>query len=123
MYTVKSKHKDKSVKYRLFVVPDDGPALLGMLDINLLSILGTMCDITGEPHESRKFDLQTIVASNISSWRTSKAPQTETDKVGMCDVTINILNYFRSITNKPADKRASKVLKTKCIKNSVFSQA
>ena len=39
MCTVKIRHKDKCVKCRLFVIPDDGSALLGMSDIELLSIL------------------------------------------------------------------------------------
>ena len=67
MYTVKLRHKDKSVKCRFFVVPGDGPALLGMPDIALLSILGITCDIISEPHESRKFESQTIDMSNSQS--------------------------------------------------------
>ena len=57
------RQKDECIKCRFFVVPFDSPPLLGMLDIELLSILRKTCDIIGEPHESRKFDLQTIKTS------------------------------------------------------------
>ena len=58
--TIKLRHKDKCIKCRFFVIPDDCPALIGMPDIELLSKLGIMCGIIGRPHETRKFDSQTI---------------------------------------------------------------
>ena len=73
MCTVKLRHKDNCVKCRLFVVPGDGPSLLGMPDIELLSILRATCDIIGEPHESRKFNSQRIEISDIPSCRTNEA--------------------------------------------------
>ena len=60
MYEVKLRHKDLCVKFRFFVVPHDDPAPLGMSDIELLSIQRITHDIIGEPHDSRKFDSQTI---------------------------------------------------------------
>ena len=36
---VRLRHKDKIAICRLFVVPGDGPALLGMSDIELLGIM------------------------------------------------------------------------------------
>ena len=36
---VKIRHNDKCVKWRSFVVPGDGQALLGMPDMELLSII------------------------------------------------------------------------------------
>ena len=38
----------------------DGPALLAMPDIELLNTLKVTCEIIGDPHESRKFDSQTV---------------------------------------------------------------
>ena len=37
------KHKDKIIRCGFFVVPSDGPVLLGLLDIELLGLLKTMC--------------------------------------------------------------------------------
>ena len=64
MCAVKLKHKNKYIKCSFFVLPGDGPVLLGMSDIELLSILRITCDIIDEPHESRKFNLQTIEMSD-----------------------------------------------------------
>ena len=49
MCTVKARHKDNYVKCRLFVVQVNGPALLQMPEIELLSILRIVCDIIGCP--------------------------------------------------------------------------
>ena len=81
-----------SVKCRCFVVPNDGPALLGMPNIELLSIVQITCKVISEPHESRsrKFDSQTIKTSNIPSCRTTKALQIKTDRVDVHDGKINM---------------------------------
>ena len=55
-----------------FVVPGDNP------DFKLLSILRITCDIRGEPHESRKFNSQTVEASNSPSCRTNRTLWNET---------------------------------------------
>ena len=39
---VRLRHEDKIARYRFFVVPGDGPALLGIPDIELLDILKIM---------------------------------------------------------------------------------
>ena len=72
-----------------------------------------MCKVVSIPHESRKFDSQTIEASNSPNCRTNKTPQNETDKVGAPENNTNMPNYFRSNTNKAADKGTSKVLTNK----------
>ena len=63
------------MKYRFLVVLGDGPALLGMPDIKLQHILKITCKAIGHPHESRKFDSQTIEASDSPSCKTNKAQQ------------------------------------------------
>ena len=73
MCTVRLRYKDKNAKCRFFVVPGDGPALLGMPDIELLHILKIMCDMIGDPHNNRKLDLQTAEASNCPDCRTNSA--------------------------------------------------
>ena len=38
VYTVRLRHRDETAKCRFFIVPGNGPALLGIPDIELLSI-------------------------------------------------------------------------------------
>ena len=104
MCTVKLRHKDKCVRCRFFVVSGDIPVLLGMLDIELLSILRMACDIIGEPHESGKFDLQTIETSSSPSCRANEALQIKTDRADIHDDKINMRDYFRPSANKVVEK-------------------
>ena len=43
-YSVRIGHNDKCIECRFFVVPDNGPALLGMPDVELLSIIRVICE-------------------------------------------------------------------------------
>ena len=61
--TLKLRHNDKSSKCRFLVVPREGPALHGMPDIELLNILWITCKVINDPHESRKFNSQTMEVS------------------------------------------------------------
>ena len=81
-----------------------------MLDFKLSNILKIMCEVRGNPHKSRKFNSETIEASNSPSCRTNRAPQNKTDKTNANDTNVNIPSYFRSSINRAADRRASKVL-------------
>ena len=56
MCTLKLKHKDKSAKCGFFVVPGDGPALLGMPDVELLNTLRTKCEVISDSLENKKFN-------------------------------------------------------------------
>ena len=62
-------------------MPGGSPALLGMLDIEVLNILKITVDEMGDPHESRKFDSQTIEASNGPSCKTK--PNRSRQIIGM----------------------------------------
>ena len=64
MHTVNLRHKYKSAKCRFILVPGEDPAVLGMPDTELLNILGVTSEVISKPHESGKFDLQTIEVSN-----------------------------------------------------------
>ena len=75
MLTVKLRHKDKCVTCRFFLGPGERPALLGIPDLTLLSILRITCNVIGKPHESRKVDSQTIEISISPSCKTNKTPQ------------------------------------------------
>ena len=44
-----------------------------------------MCEAVGNQHESRKFDSQTMQASNGPSYKTNKAQQIKTDNVDVND--------------------------------------
>ena len=46
--TIRLKHKGKTAKCRLFLVPGDSPVQLGMPDIEVLNILKTMCEVMGD---------------------------------------------------------------------------
>ena len=48
-----ARQKDKNFKYTFFVVPAESPVLLWMSVIELLNILKIMCEVIGDPHESR----------------------------------------------------------------------
>ena len=67
IYTVRLRHRDKSIKCRFFVVAGDGLALLGMPNIDLLSILRIACDVRSKPHKSKKYDSQLIKTSTSQS--------------------------------------------------------
>ena len=84
-----------------------------MPDIELLSILRIMCDVIAEPHESQKLNSHTREVPNIPICRKNKAMWNETGRVSIHDCKINLPDYFRSITNKAEDKKASKVLTNK----------
>ena len=55
-------------------MPGDSLAVQGMPDNELLDILKIMCVVIGDPHESRKFDLQTVNTSNGHSCRIKQGP-------------------------------------------------
>ena len=51
MCRVRLRHKVKTTKWTLFVVPEDGSAMPGMPDIEVLDILKIMCKVMGDPHQ------------------------------------------------------------------------
>ena len=80
---------------KIFSIPGDCQALLGMLDIELLNVLKIMCKVMSYPHQSRKFNSQTIEASSSSSCRIESHITRQT----MC----------MHSTYRGTDKRASEV--------------
>ena len=65
--TVKLRHRVNTARFRFFVVSGDGPALLGMPEIELLDILKTMCTVVEYQQADRTFDSQTMKPfSNLS---------------------------------------------------------
>ena len=95
IYTVKLRHKDKSMKCRFFLVYGEGPALLGMPDIKLLNILSIMCEVISKPPESRMFHSQTKDSSSSPSCITNRTLWNATDKAGTHDNNTNMPYYFR----------------------------
>ena len=80
-----------------------------MEQIELLNILKITCKVINDPLESRKFDSQLTEVSNSDNCTKNRALENKTDKVGTHDNNTNMPDYFRSSTNKVADKRASEV--------------
>ena len=67
------RHTDKGIRFRSFVVPGDSPALLGMPDIELLSLLKIICEVMGGQQANKKFNFQTRQPSIIPSCKEKKA--------------------------------------------------
>ena len=63
----------KVVKCRFFVVPGDGTAVLGILDIEVLGILRIMCEVINGSTSRQEVWLP----DNLTSWY----PKCKTDKV------------------------------------------
>ena len=118
--TMKLRHEDRNATCRFFVVPEDGQPLLGMPDIELLNILKRTFEVKDDTHESRKFNSQKREASNNLSCRANRTLQNKTDKVDANDINANMPYFVRSSINRAADKRASEVMKTKYIINSLI---
>ena len=57
---VKLRHNDKVVIFRFFVVLNDSPVLLGMPDMEVLSILRITCRVIDGQQACRKFVPQMI---------------------------------------------------------------
>ena len=81
--------------------------------IELLNILKITCDVISNPLESRKFESQTTKLSNSPSFRTKRALHSEADIASAHDNNEKMPDYFRSSTNKVADKRTSMILTKK----------
>ena len=75
--SVRIRHNDKCVKCRFLVVPGDGPALLGMPDIELFGIIRVMCGTIDNKTNDRKFDAQTRHAADGQNCSTNKCPQSQ----------------------------------------------
>ena len=105
---------------RFFVVQVDGAVLLGRPDIKLLDILKITCEVMGDQQADRKFDSQTIQQSNNPSCKTNKTQQIRADNENADNVNSNMLDCFRSSTNRAADKGQARNLNNKYTMNLVI---
>ena len=87
----------------------DGPALLGIQDIELLDILKVTCEVMGVPHEGRKPNPQTMQPSKSPTLKANKAQQIKKNNADVHDANSNMPDSFRSSIQKAADKWASQV--------------
>ena len=85
------RHKDKIDKFSVFVVPGDGPALLGMPDIEVLDLLKIMYEVMGDPNKSRMLNFQSIQAFNNPSCKANKVKEIKADNVDVNDANSNII--------------------------------
>ena len=91
----------------------DSLTLLVMSDTKLFNILKITCEVIGDQHKSRKFNSQTIEASNGPSCKINKAPQINPDKANANDTNASMPHYFSSGINRAVDKRVSQALTNK----------
>ena len=60
-------------------MPGEGPALLGMLNIEVIDIFKIMCEVVGDPHKSIMFHLQTMQEAKGPSCRGNSVQQIKAD--------------------------------------------
>ena len=77
--SVKIGHNNKCLKCRFFLVPGDGPVLLRMPDIELLSIIRVMCEAIDNKTTDRKFDVQTNHAADSHNCKTKRDSHAKLD--------------------------------------------
>ena len=99
-YSVRIRHSDKCVKCRFLVVPGNGPALFGMPDIELLSMIRVMCETIDNKINDKRFDAQTRYAADSQNCSTNRDPQTKSDADNAHGDKTNTLDYLSSSTNK-----------------------
>ena len=76
-------------------MPGNDPTLLRMPDIELLSLIGVMCETIDNKTTSRKFDVQTWHLVDSQNCRTNWDPQTKPDEDSMCEDKTNIPDYLK----------------------------
>ena len=77
MCSVKMRHNDKCVECRFFVMPGDGPALLGMPDVELFGIIRAMSDQIYNKTTDRKFDSKSGMQQKNQSCKANRHPQSQ----------------------------------------------
>ena len=125
-YSVKIRHSDKCVKCRFFVVLCDGPAVLGMPDIELLGVIRVICEAIDNETNDKKLDVQTRHQADSQNCSTNRDPQAKpygdnvsrdkTSKPNYLNSSTNktdISDYFHSRDNKEAEKRSETISKRK----------
>ena len=90
----------KCVKCRLFVVPGNDPALLGMQDIELFSRIGVMCEQIDSKMTDRKFDTHTRCAADSHNYKSNRCLQEKLDADNVNGDKTIIPNYLNSSTNR-----------------------
>ena len=88
----------------------DGPALLGMPDTELQGILKIKHEVVGGQQAERKFDSQTIKPSGAQNCKESTDQDIRSDNAGVINANLNMPDYFRSSTDREAEKWVSQVL-------------
>ena len=66
-----------------------------------------MCEVMEDPHKSRMLNSQTMQVANGPNCKANKAQQTKVDTVEVNDTNSNMPNYFRSSTDRAANKSRS----------------
>ena len=106
--SVKLRHKDKAARCRIFVVTGDGPALLGMPDIELLVILKITCEVIEDQQVGRKFDSQAMEPNGTLNCRASMENKSRSDGVDVINNNLNMSDYFSA--NKETHKETCRFI-------------
>ena len=104
--TFKLRHKGNVVKCKFFVFSGDGPALLGMVDVEVLGILRITCEVIHNQQTGRKFDSQITWLTGVPICKADTAKDHTLDGWAANQTNVNMLDYFRSSANTEADKEA-----------------
>ena len=100
--SVRIRHKGRLARWSFFVVPGDGPALLGILKITLEVVSGQQV--------GRKFTSQLTQPASILNYKTLNKKEYRSDILGSNQNNVNMLDYFRSSVNIEADKEVSRLI-------------
>ena len=82
--------KIKVIRCRFFVVPHDGPALLGLPNTEILELLKIMCEVLDQHQVGRKYVSWTKEASDTPGSRTYSISNSSLAAPNNC---VNILDY------------------------------
>ena len=81
-------------------MPRDGPALLGMPDIELLGILKIMSEEEEGQQAARKFNSQTIKQPSAPSCTANIDRKIRSNNADVINVNTSMQDYFRSSSEK-----------------------
>ena len=71
-------------------MPGDGPALLGMPDIELHSMFRVMCETIDGKTMDGKFETKTRYAADSQNWKINRDPQAQPDADSVSKVKTNM---------------------------------
>ena len=93
------RYKSKVARCGFFIVPGDGPTLLGLPDIELLGTLKITCNVVEGQQAGRKFDSQTTKPTAVLNCEIHTGEDCRSDNMGIININPNMADCFRSSAN------------------------